>query len=192
MIQHGKRWEFAMAIPLRPDFDALSLRAIAKKAKNGAQARRLLALAAIYEGGTRTQAACIGSVTLQIVRDWVVKFNAEGPPGLIDRKPPGQPSRLNDTHRAALVKAIEDGPMPAIHGVVRWRLIDLCQWMWEEFRVSIAKPTLSRELRAMGYRKLTARPRHHAQAAGAIETFKKTFPRAWTRSRTSKAWIATP
>jgi hypothetical protein len=65
MIQHGKRWEFAMAIPLRPDFDALSLRAIAKKAKNGAQARRLLALAAIYEGGTRTQAARIGSVSFR-------------------------------------------------------------------------------------------------------------------------------
>ena len=81
--------------------------------------------------------------------------------------------------------------MPAIHGVVRWRLIDLCQWMWEEFRVSIAKPTLSRELRALGYRKLTARPRHHAQAEGAIEAFKKLPQRAWTRSRSSKASNAT-
>ena len=180
-----------MPVPLRPDFDASALRAIAKKTKDGAQARRLLALAAIYEGGSRTQAAAIGSVTLQIVRDWVVKFNAEGPAALIDRKPPGQPSRLNDTHRAALIRAIEDGPMPAIHGVVRWRLIDLCQWLWEEFRVSIAKPTLSRELRALGYRKLTARPRNHAQAEGAIEAFKKTSPRAWTRSRASKASHAT-
>ena len=81
--------------------------------------------------------------------------------------------------------------MPAIHGVVRWRLIDLCQWLWEEFRVSIAKPTLSRELRALGYRKLTARPRNHAQAEGAIEAFKKTSQRAWTRSRASKASHAT-
>ena len=71
--------------------------------------------------------------------------------------------------------------------MVRWRLIDLCQWMWEEFRVSIAKPTLSRELRALGYRKLTARPRHHAQAEGAIQAFTKTSPRAWTKSRASKA-----
>jgi len=180
-----------MPILLRPDFDALSLRAIANKTKDGAQARRLLALAAIYEGGTRTQAASIGGVTLQIVRDWVVKFNADGPAGLIDRKPPGQSPRLNSAHRAALVRAIEDGPMPAIHGVVRWRLIDLCQWLWEEFRVSIAKPTLSRELRALGYRQLTARPRHHAQAEGAIETFKKLPPRAWTRSRASRASVAT-
>jgi hypothetical protein len=60
--------------------------------------------------------------------------------------------------------------------VVRWRLIDLAQWIFEEFRIVIAKQTLSRELRAMGYRKLSARPRHHAQADGAIENFKKSFP----------------
>jgi hypothetical protein len=78
---------------------------------------------------------------------------------------------------------IESGPIPAVHGVVRWRLIDLAQWIFEEFRITIAKQTLSRELRAMGYRKLSARPRHHAQAEGAIEAFKKTSPRAWTQSR---------
>ena len=103
----------------------LPLRAIARKSKDGPQARRLLALAAIYEGATRTEAARIGGVTLQIVRDWVVKFNAHGPEGLIDRKPPGQPSRLTDAHRAALVARLDEGPIPAVHGVVRWRLVDL-------------------------------------------------------------------
>ena len=63
--------------------------------------------------------------------------------------------------------------MPAIHGVVRWRLVDLGQWLWEEFRVSASKQTLSRELRAMGYRKFSARPRHHAQAEGAVQALKK-------------------
>lgn len=72
-----------MAIPLRADFDAQMVRAAAKRSKDGAQARRLLALAAIYEGATRTEAAKIGGVTLQIVRDWVLKFNAHGPDGLI-------------------------------------------------------------------------------------------------------------
>jgi hypothetical protein len=57
--------------------------------------------------------------------------------------------------------------------VVRWRLIDLAQWIFEEFRITIAKETLSRELRAMGYRKLSAQPRHHAQAEGAIDNFEK-------------------
>jgi len=181
--------EFTVPIPLRQDFDAAAVRLAAKRSKDGAQARRRLALAAMYEGARRTKAAAIGSVTVQIVRDWVVKFNEHGPAGLIDRKPPGQPSRLTDAHRAALVQAIEDGPIPSIHGVVRWRLIDLCQWFWDTFEVRIAKPTLSRELRALGYRKLTAGPRHHAQAEGAIEAFKKTSPRAWRRSRAGSAPI---
>src|SRR5450631_1483736 len=171
-----------MPIPLRADFNAQAVRAAAKRSKDGPQARRLLALAAIYEGATRTQAAKIGGVTLQIDRDWVLKFNAHGPQGLLDRKAPGQPPRLSDEHRAALATIIESGPTPAVHGVVRWRIVDLCQWVYEEFHVVVAKQTLSRELRAMGYRKLSARPRHHARAAGAIEDFKKTSPNAWKRS----------
>ena len=100
-----------MPIPLRPDFDATRVRLEAKRSKDGAQARRLLALAAIYEGASRTEAAAIGSVTVQIVRDWVVRCNELGPAGLIDRKPPGQPSRLTDAHQAALVRSVV---MPAM------------------------------------------------------------------------------
>ena len=162
-----------MPVPLRTDFDADVLRAIARKAKDGPQARRLLALAAIYDGATRTEAARIGGVTVQIVRDGVVKFNAHGPEGLINRKPPGQPSKLTDAHRAALVARVDAGPIPAIHGVVRWRLIALIQWIWEEFRITISKQTLSRELRAMDYRKLSARPRHHAKSEAAVAAFNK-------------------
>src|SRR5213082_4261664 len=122
---------FAMPIPLRRDFQASQLRLAARRTKDGPQARRLLALAAIYEGATRSEAARIGGVTLQIVRDWVVRFNAHGPEGLVNRKPPGQPSKLTDAHRAALVAIVEQGPIPAIHGVVRWRLVDLIAWLWE-------------------------------------------------------------
>jgi len=111
-----------MPIALRTSFDAVSVRSGARRSKDGAQTRRLLALAAIYDGASRTEAARIGGVTLQIVRDWVMKFNAAGPDGLINRKAPGQPSLLNATHRAALVEAIEQGPIPAVHGVVRWRI----------------------------------------------------------------------
>src|ERR1700728_261944 len=149
------------------------VRAAPRRPKDVLRASRLRALAAIYEGASRTEAAKIGGGTLQIVRDWVMKFNADGPEGLIDCKPPGQPSRLNSAHRAALAAILESGPIPAVHGVVRWRIVDLCQWIFEEFRVVVAKQTLSRELRAMGYRKLSARPRHHEQAEGAIEVLKK-------------------
>jgi transposase len=98
----------------------------------------------------------------------VLRFNARGPDGLLDGKSPGQPSRLNDGQRQALARMIESGPIPAVHGVVRWRLIDLAHWIFEEFRITIAKQTLSRELRSMGYGKLSARPRQHTQAARAI------------------------
>ena len=176
-------------IPLRPDCDATRLSRIARESEDADQVRRLLALAVIYEGGSRTEAAEVGGVTLQVVRDWVLRFNAHGPEGLIDRKAPGQPSRLNDEHRAALAAMVENGPIPAVHEVVRWRIIDLCQWLWEEYEISVSKQTLSRELRAMGYRKLSARPRHHAQAAGAVEAFKKSGLRQWRQSRRSEASI---
>ncbi len=176
----------AAPIPLRQDFDGSALRSLARRAREAGQARRLLAMAAIYDGGSRGEAARFGDVGLQTVRDWVLRFNAEGPDGLIDGKAPGQPSKLNEAQRQALALIIESGLIPAVHGVVRWRLIDLAQWVWDEFKITIAKQTLSRELRAMGFRRLSARPRHHAQNEHAIEAFKKTSPTAWRRSRANK------
>ena len=98
---------------------------MAWRSKEAAQARRLLALAAIYDGGRPTEAARLGSVTLQIVRDWVMRFNAEGPDWLRDRKAPGPTPRLTAAHRRALAAQIDRGPSPAVHGLVRWRLSDL-------------------------------------------------------------------
>ena len=180
----------AVAVPLRSDFDAAQLRALAKRARDPDQTRRLLALAAISDGASRTEAAQIGCVTLQIVRDWVLRFNARGPEGLRTGRAPGAPPRLTDQPRQALQVIVEQGPIPAIHGVVRWRLIDLIQWLWEEFRLSLSKQTLSRELRAMNYRKLSARPRHHAKNEAAVSAFKKTSPPAWRRS--GRRWAASP
>ncbi len=170
------------AVALRADYDASGLRALARASKSGGLTRRLLALAAIYDGGSRTDAARIGDVGLQTIRDWVLRFNAAGPDGLIDAVPPGGVPLLDDAQRQALAQIVESGPIPASHGVVRWRLIDLAQWVWDEFAITISKQTLSRELRAMDYRKLTARPRHHAQDADAIPAFKKTSPPRWRRS----------
>jgi transposase len=92
-------------------------------------------------------------------------------------KAPGRAPKLNGAQRQELARIIESGPIPAIHGVVRWRLTDLAQWVWEEYRIRLAKQTLSRQLRAMGFRKLSARPRHHAHNEHAAEAFKKKLPR---------------
>ena len=133
-------------------------------------------MSCIYDGGSRTLAAKIGGVGLQIVRDWVLRFNEEGPEGLLDRKAPGKVPTLNDAQRAVLVEKIETGPLPYLDGVVRWRLVDLVQWLWEEFGLSISRQTLGRELRALGFRKLSARPQHYAQDPQAMVRFKKNFP----------------
>ena len=161
------------AIELRSDFDGATLRRLARTTTNANQGRRLLALAEIYDGRSRSDAARIGGVGLQIVRDWIVRFNTRGPDGLINGKAPGKRPKLIDAQREALVAIVESGPIPEIHGVVRWRLIDLAQWLYKEFTVSLDETTVGRELKKHGYVKLAARPRHHAQDTEALEAFKK-------------------
>src|SRR3954465_7764260 len=172
----------AAAVPVRADHDAGQLRALARQSEDADQTRRLLALAVIYDGGLRREAAKIGGGGLQTVRDWVLAFNAEGPHGLINGKAPGKVPLLDADKRQALARVVEEGPIPAAHGVVRWRLIDLAQWVFDQFAISLSKQTLSRELRALAFRKLSARPRHHAQDGEAVAAFKKTSSPAWTRS----------
>ena len=169
-------------IALREDYDGPLLRDLAKASKDANQTRRLLCLALIYDGGRRAAAADLGGVGLQIVRDWVLRFNAAGPDGLVDRKTPGPPSKLNQEQRQALARLVEEGPIPAIHGVVRWRRKDLALWLFEELRVALDETTVGRELRALGFRKITARPRHKGQNEFALEDFKKTFPPRWRKS----------
>ncbi len=172
----------AAAIKLRGDFSSDELRQLARSSRDAKQVRRFLALAVIRDGGSRTEAARTAGVGLQIVRDWVLRFNAEGSEGLIDRKAPGKTPTLNAEQRAALARTVEDGPQPCRDGVVRWRLIDLVQWLWDEFEVSVSETTVGRELRAIGFRKLSARPRHYAQDPESAEAFKKVSPNAWRRS----------
>ena len=173
----------AAPIALREDHDGPMLRRLAKASRDAKQTRRLLSLALIYDGGRRSEAAEVGGVTLQVIRDWVLRFNAEGPEGLIDRKAPGGKRKLNDDQRRALFEIVEGGPIPAVHGVVRWRLKDLVRWIYEEFGITLKRDVVSRELKAMGFRKITARPRHYAQNELAVEAFKKVSRTSWQRSK---------
>ena len=166
-------------VALREDFDGPALRRLARGSKDAGQSRRLLALAEIYDGGKRKDAARIGDVGLQIIRDWVLRLNAKGPDGLIDGKAPGKRPKLNDGQRQALARIVESGPIPAVHGVVRWRRKDLAQWIFEEFSISLDESTVGRELRALGFRKISARPRHKGQNEFAVKDFKKNSPPRW-------------
>ena len=163
---------------MREDFDAEQLRGLGQRSLDSAQTRRLLALAVIYDGHRRSDAARFAGVGLQVIRDWVLRFNAEGPEGLKDRKASGPSRRLSEEQRAALAAIVESGPDPAVHGVVRWRRCDLAAWLKEQFGISLAETTVGRELRRMGYAKLSARPRHYAQDEAALAAFKKSSPNA--------------
>ena len=158
---------------LRDDFDAAAVRGLARASKEAAQTRRLMTIASIYEGASHLEAARIGGVSPQIVRDWIVRFNGRGAAGLVTSRALGRASKLTADHRRALAKMVEDGPDPAVHGVVRWRLKDLAAWLAKEHGIVLDETTIGRALKALGYRKLSARPRHHAQDEHAIEDFKK-------------------
>lgn len=100
----------------------------------------------------------LGEVTLQIMRDWAIRYNAAGPNGLKDRNVPGKPPILNEDEWQALPTQVEAGPIPAPHRLVRWRLLELSQWIWDDFGLSTSKYSLCREMRALGFRKDSARP----------------------------------
>src|SRR5260370_10850707 len=113
------------AVGLRADWDAAGVRAAARSAQDADQVRRLLAIAAVYEGKDRAEAAQLGAMDRQTLRDWVHRFNAAGPAGLIDRKPPGVKRRLTAEQEAELARLIDEGPHVDRGGVVRWRCIEL-------------------------------------------------------------------
>ncbi len=111
-------------IELRRDYSSKDVRVLARRSKDANQSRRLLALAAVLDGHGRAEAARIGGMDRQSLRDWVHRFNGSGPEGLIDRKAPGKLPKLNLEQKARLAALVEEGPTPSIHGVVRWRLKD--------------------------------------------------------------------
>lgn len=177
----------AAAVRVRSDYSGGDLRRLARASDDADQTLRLLSIAVILDGGSRGEAARTSGVGLQVIRDWVLRFNDGGPEALKTRKAPGKAPILTDDQRARLAAAVEAGPRPYIDGVVRWRLVDLAQWAHEELGVSVSRQTLGRELRAMGYAKLSARPQHYAQDEDAIDEVKKTSGISSPRSASSRA-----
>ena len=163
------------AIPLRNDYTADQLRCLARQAKDVSQARRLLAIAAVLDGASRAEAARIGGMDRQTLRDWVIRFNAHGPEGLINIASPGVSSKLAAEHRAFLSRVVEEGPIPAVHGVVRWRACDLIALLQAEFGISVSDDTIYRTLKDMGFAHMSARPKAYRQDAQAIVVFKPSF-----------------
>jgi len=173
------------AIGVRGDFKAGEVRRLAKRARDVGQARRLLAIAAVLDGASRAEAAKVGGMDRQTLRDWVIRFNEHGPDGLINLASPGAPSKLDGEHRAFLARIVDEGPIPAIHGVVRWRACDLIMRLHEEFGISVSDDTVYRALKDLGFAHLSARPRAYKQDADTIAAFKKTSEPVWRKSVTA-------
>src|SRR5215210_5462315 len=173
------------AIAVRTDFTAGEVRRFAKRAKDAAQARRLLAIAAVLDGASREDAARVGGMERQTLRDWVIRFNEQGPDGLINIPSPGVPPKLGKKYRTFLTRLVEEGPIPAVHGVVRWRACDLIMRLHEEFGISVSDDTIYRTLKDLGFSHVSARPKAYKQDAEAITAFKKTLPTAWRKSAPS-------
>ena len=170
------------AISLRSDWDAVRVREAARSAGDAGQVRRLLAIAAVYDGMSRAAAATLGGMDRQTLRDWVHRFNAAGPSGLVDRKAPGAAPRLTPNQEAELTALVEAGPTLEADGVVRWRCIDLKALIRRRFGIDYHERTIGKLLARLGFAHISARPRHHGQDPDETAAFKKTSPAVWRRS----------
>ena len=165
-----------MTIALRTDYDAVRIRAAARAAPDSVQACRLLSIAAICEGKSRAEAAALGGMSRQTLRDWVRRFNAEGPDGLVNRKAPGARRRLSAAQLAELSELVGTGPDPQTDGVVRWRRVDLRAEIERRFGVEYHERSASRLLHELGFSHMSARPLHPKQDAEVVDAYKKSLP----------------
>jgi len=170
------------AVAVRGKQTSAELRALAKRCSDVGQARRLLSIAAVVDGASRAAAARLGGMDRQTLRDWVHRFNERGPQGLINRRAPGARAKLSAAQKARLAALVEQGPIPAVHDVVRWRACDLVQWIREEFALSVSDDTVYRVLKRLGFAHVSARPKAYRQSEAALAAFKKTSPARWQRS----------
>lgn len=163
-----------MAVEItRTEFSASDLRRSATRAKNARASRRMLALALVLEGKSRTEAAESCGMDRQTLRDWVHRYNAEGLAGLQDRRLPGRRPRLSAAQMQELATIVETGPDPKTDGVVRWRRIDLCALVERRFGVRLAERSMGAILHRLGFARLSARPRHPQSDPEAQAVYKK-------------------
>jgi transposase len=165
------------AVRLREDYSAEELRALARRSKSVNQSRRLLSLAAVRDGMDRGSAAKVGGMDRQMLRDWVHRFNASGPEGLIDNWTDCPKPRLSAEQLAQFAQIVEAGPDREVDGVVRWRRIDLKRVIAERFGVDFQPRYVGKLLHRLGFSHISARRRHPAQDERIIEAFKN-LPRA--------------
>ena len=164
------------AVALRRDYSPSRLCQLAKPCKDSKQSRRLLSLAAVLDGMSRTDAARVGGMDRQTPRDWVHRFNDHGPDGFKNIHAGGREPRLSPGRKEQFAHILETGPDLATDGVVRWRRVDIKRVIEERFGVVFHARYVGLSIKALGFSRLSGRPRHPKQDEGAMETFRKTSP----------------
>ena len=162
----------------RDEFTAAELRGASSKCADGTQVRRLLALALVLDGRSRTEAAALNGMDRQTLNDWVHRYNAEGIEGLKSRKSPGRAPYLTAAQKAELRQLVIEGPDLAIHKVVRWRCADLRTEVTRRWSVVVHESTIGAWLGKLGLTRLQPRPVHPKKDPAAEATFKETSS-AW-------------
>jgi transposase len=160
----------------RKELTSDDLRRQARRARSAEAGARMLALANVLEGKSREESATLAGMTRQTLRDWVHRYNDRGLDGLYNGKKTGAKPKLTAAQKTGLREIIIKGPDPEKDGVVRWRCCDLKVVIEKKFKVSYHERYLGRLLRALGFSRITARPRHPKGDPEAQETFKKTLP----------------
>ena len=160
----------------RGDLSALGLRREAARSRDANAARRMLALALVLEGRSRTGAAEACGMDRQTLRDWVHRYNAEGLAGLVNRRAPGPTPRLSAEQEAAVERWVEQGPDLGRDGVVRWRCCDLRERIRREFKVSLHERTVGKLLTKLRFRRLSVRPSHPQSDPAAQAAFRGALP----------------
>jgi len=174
-----------MGAPLeitRTDYTSAELRVLSNRCSDGAQVRRILAVAMVLEGWPRTEAAALNGMDRQTLRDWVHRYNDGGIAALRSRRAPGKAPALTSLQRAELLDLVLAGPDPAQHGVSRWRCVDLQTEVERRFSVRVHVDTIGRWLHELGLTRLQPRPYHPRKDPQAEADFKKTSP-IWSKRR---------
>jgi transposase len=177
-----------MGAPLevtRTDYTAQELRGLTRRCSDGEQVRRILAIAMVLEGRPRTEAAEFNGMDRQTLRDWVHRYNRDGIVGLKSHRSPGRPPSLTPLQRAELLDLVIAGPDPEVHGVVRWRCVDLRAEIERRFSITVHENTVGRWLHELRLTRLQPRPVHPQKDPEAEEAFKKTSP-TWSKPRSLK------
>src|SRR5215813_9761411 len=173
MLWFGEGDPTMAALAIRDDIGSEELRRQARRERDGRVSARLIAIANALEGMDRASAARLAGMDRRTLRDWVHRYNTHGIAGLCNRPALGRRPKLSEGQMATLKAVVLAGPDPAVDKVTRWRIVDLCRWVEERWRVSYSDTGMLRLLWSLDLSHRKTRPHHPQSNEEAQQAFKK-------------------